>query len=233
MIMKKFRTIMFLLCLIGCGQYLQAQQYDLKEVNDLVDNYLKHNQLVSAFNLLTNASDYYFDQENFSVSYELKRRSCLLLDEHIDDFYDYGLTQEGYFEHWYVAISLARRIQRTEEAISFLLTFLRRLEKLLPEKLPYYSDELSYILAECQNDKYKDSIYILQNTLNVIKQLSPTAERVDQYNDISHNFISNRLVNSLDGPKLKENRVYEVEDWYLRNQQYIHNLDTACIKHRF
>lgn len=230
MIMKKFRTIMFLLCLIGCGQYLQAQQYDLKEVNDLVDNYLEHNQLVSAFNLLTNASDYYFDQEDFSVSYELKRRSCLLLDEHIDDFYDYGLTQEGYFEHWYVAISLARRIQRTEEAVSFLLTFLRRLEKLLPERLPYYSDELSYILAECQDDKYKDSIYILQNTLNVIKQLSPTAERVDQYNGISHNFISNRLVNSLDGSKLKENRVYEVEDWYLRNQQYIHNLDTVLYK---
>ena len=61
MIIKKIRTIFCLLSLIGCGHYLQAQQYDLKEVNDLVDYYLEHSQLVNAFNLLTNASDYYID----------------------------------------------------------------------------------------------------------------------------------------------------------------------------
>lgn len=232
MIVKKFRTIMFLLCLICCGQYLHAQQYDLKEVNDIVDNYLKHNQLVNAFNLLTNASDYYFDQENFSVSYELKRRCCLLLDERIDEFYDYGLTQEGYFEHWYVAISLARRIQRTDEAIPFLLTFLRKLEKNLPGMLPYYTAELAYILGECRdNRRYADSIYILQNTLNVIKRLPITKEHAIQYNKISQQFITNRYFNSLnDEGHLIDNKISEIEGWYMNNRQYICNLNNIQYK---
>ncbi len=232
MIIKKIRTIFCLLSLIGCGHYLQAQQYDLKEVNDLVDYYLEHSQLVNAFNLLTNASDYYFDQEDFSVSYELKRRCCLLLDEHIDEFYDYGLTPEGYFEHWYVAISLARRIQRTDEAVPFLLTFLRKMEKKLPEMLPYYTTELAYILGECRGvGGYADSIYILQNSLDVIKRLPVEKEQVIQYNKISHWFIANRIINSLDNNgHLVENKIGEIEKWYLNNRQYVCSLDTSKYK---
>ena len=232
MIIKKIRTIFCLLSLIGCGHYLQAQQYDLKEVNDLVDYYLEHSQLVNAFNLLTNASDYYFDQEDFSVSYELKRRCCLLLDEHIDEFYDYGLTPEGYFEHWYVAISLARRIQRTDEAVPFLLTFLRKLEKNLPEKLPYYTSELAYILGECRGvGGYADSIYILQNSLDVIKRLPIAKEQVIQYNKISQQFIANRIFNSIDNDgRLVENKIGEIEKWYLNNRQYVCSLDTSQYK---
>lgn len=232
MIIKKIRTIFCLLSLIGCGHYLQAQQYDLKEVNDLVDYYLEHSQLVNAFNLLTNASDYYFDQEDFSVSYELKRRCCLLLDEHIDDFYDYGLTPEGYFEHWYVAISLARRIQRTDEAVPFLLTFLRKMEKKLPEMLPYYTTELAYILGECRGvGGYADSIYILQNSLDVIKRLPVEKEQVIQYNKISHWFIANRIIKSLDNNgHLVENKIGEIEKWYLNNRQYVCSLDTSQYK---
>ncbi len=223
--MKRIDIALLLLLFVAPIGSLSAQEYTITQLNKKVQDYCDYGFHTAAIAFLIEARTYYLEQGDTLTAYELQLRGSRLMDEYIDEFFNIGLSWKDYFDNWYITISMAGWLHRTDEAVPYLLSFLRKLEVTTPEYLPYFADQLSFIMETCTDDKYKDSIYIFQHTLDIIKKMPPTPELVSQYISISSSFFDNRFRNSLDGPLLKENKISEIEGWYHNNKQYINNLN--------
>lgn len=151
--------------------------------------------------------------------------NLLLVDDHVEYFYSKGLDDDAYFANWYVTITLASALSKKNIAIPMFIKMLQKINAVQPfNRLPFYVESLAYVLYDCKDPDYKDSVFLLQNTLNVIKQLLPTKDLVNQYISICNSFFTNRFYNSFDGPIFVEDRLADCEKWFYENKDYIDRL---------
>jgi hypothetical protein len=224
--MKKF---LILLVITGLALSVECQNYTKEKrlIDKKVAKYIKEGQLVAASNLMV---DYAIEMERqgdtlLALQYQLE--NCHLIDDHIDFFRKAGLTPEMYFANWYASISLEGWLKMKNEGAIHLFSLLRKMQKEAPDLLPFYASTLAYIIEDFRDPGYKDSIYLLQSALDVIKAMPITKNTVQQYIRINECFMRNRFYNSFDGVIFTKNRLPEICDWYAVNSPFIHNLDTS------
>ena len=208
--------------------YVGCQEKSVKEkriIDEQFNEYIKDGRLIDASELLV---DYAINLEKqgdtlLALQYQLK--NCFFVDDHIDYFKEH-LTPEEYFANWYITISLEGWLNKKNDGAKHLFYVLRKMQKEAPNLLPFYASTLAFIIQDCKDIIYRDSIYLLQPALDVIKAMPITKESVQQYIRINECFMTNRFYNSMNGVFLIENRFPEIRDWYIVNSHYIHNLDT-------
>lgn len=203
---------------------ISAQQFNKADIDLQVAKLKEQGLYLQASGLLIK-SGIYFEQHGDTVSaLHCQLQNCNLIDEHLDLFRNNGVTPKIYYSNWYITISLMGWLKK-QEAIPYFIMMLNKMNGDAPELLPFYSSELSYLFDQCKDANYRDSVYILQKALNVIKSQSPTPELVRQFIDISLSFNNNRFNNSFNEGVLSKNRLQEIKDWYSNNCSYIHNLN--------
>ena len=95
--------------------------------------------------------------------------------------------------------------------------------------IDHYS-EIANTLSDCTLMPRADSIYCLQNALDILKQQVVTEENVNKYLWFCQCFNFNRMLNSFDNHIFVHNRIDEIETWYLRNRSYIQELNPDVYK---
>lgn len=219
------RVPLFFIILLLTYISISAQQFNKADIDLQVAKLKEQGLFLQASGLLVK-SGIYFEQHGDTVSaLHCQLQNCNLIDEHLDLFRNNGVTPKIYYSNWYITISLMGWLKK-QEAIPYFIMMLNKMNGDASELLPFYSSSLSYLMDNCKDIHYKDSVYIFQNSLDVIKSRTPTPELVRQFIDISLSFNNNRINNSFNEGVLSKNRLQEIKDWYSKNCSYIHNLNT-------
>lgn len=218
-----------LLLLVSFGTSVFAQN-DKGEIFRLFDEYCRNGLYTNASNLLVDAGNDCMNHRDTLFAYELQLKNCHFTDEHLEEFFRYGLTWEGYFANWYTVISLAAWLHMEEDVSPELLRILELISQKEPKLLPYYASSLSYVLFKYTDNNKEPSIRVLQKALDYIKTVEPSYESVEKYNKITEAFYINRFYNSFENNILRENRIAEIVKWHDANHQYIKKLDSVLFK---
>lgn len=227
--MTKKILLVSVLVLFKCSAFAQI---NLDDIYRQFDYYCDEGLYTNASNLLVEKGIECMTQGDTLSAYELQKKNCLFTDEHIEDFFQNGLTWEGYFANWYVTISLAAWLNRREEIAPTYLKILVLVSQKEPKLLPLFASTLGYVLyyrmpsnLDSMEFFQKTLFRILQKPLDFIKTVVPTKELVKQFNEITESFYNNRFLNSFDKNDLVNNHFEELQWWYSHNHQYIEQLD--------
>lgn len=224
------RTTITIIILLVWGTSLPAQQDNKDDLTRLFNYYCSQELFTNASNLLVEKSHEFFEQGDTLTAYDLQLKNCHLTDEHLEEFFQKGLSWEGYFSNWYITISWAAWLGKEAESSKEFLRILEMISQKEPKLLPFYASSLGFILYKYKTDKDNDSIFVLQKALDYIKDVTPSHDIVKQYNDITDCFYTNRFYNSFENNHFYKNHFDELEKWYLYNRQYINLLDTTLYK---
>lgn len=204
-----------------------SAQVHMEDFNQIYDNYCDEGLYTNASNLLVDQAQKCLENGDTLNAYKLQLKNCYLTEDHLEDFFQKGLTWEGYFANWYMTISLEGWVNKKEDAARHFFSLLSKMKNKAPDLLPFYASTLSCYINDCKDPELCDSICLLQSALDYIKAQPITKELVKQYIDINECFLWNRFYNSYDGVILKKNRLPEIRNWYKRNSSYILNLDIS------
>lgn len=218
------RATSFVILLLFTYISISAQQLNKADVDFQVAKLKEQGLFLQASGLLVKSGIYFEEHGDTISALHFQLENCNLIDEHLEYFRQKGLTPKIYYSNWYITVTLMACLGKSE-AVPYFVTMLESMSEEAPDMLPFYSSELSYLFDQCKDVNYRDSVYILQKALNVIKSQSPTPELVKQYVEISSSFNWNRFVNSFNDVQIITNRLKEIQDWYKTNSQYIHNLN--------
>lgn len=159
-----------------------------------------------------------------SLEYQL--RNCELVDNNLDYYKENGMTEEEYFSNWFIVISLEGWLGKRKESEEHFFYVLSRINKESPKLLPFYAYGLSFVVNRCNDSIYYDSIYLLQNALDIIKEETPSKELLNQYLIITRSYYKFCFNNSFDGVHFVYNRLPEIQKWYNKNRGYIDSLNS-------
>ena len=218
------RVPLFFIILLLTYISISAQQFNKADIDLQVAKLKEQGLFLQASGLLVKSGIYFEEHGDTISALHFQLENCNLIDEHLEYFRQKGLTPKIYYSNWYITVTLMACLGKSE-AVPYFVTMLESMSEEAPDMLPFYSSELSYLFDQCKDVNYKDSVYILQKALNVIKSQSPTPELVKQYVEISSSFNWNRFINSFNDVQIITNRLKEIQDWYKTNSQYIHNLN--------
>ncbi|MBR4198652.1 MAG: CHAT domain-containing protein [Bacteroidales bacterium] len=221
------KIIVFILVIIfGSAVFAQINK---KDIYHLFEYYCEKGLFTNASNMLVEQANNYLNNGDTLTAYELNLKNCRFTDEHLEDFFNHGLTWEGYFSNWYVTESYGAWLGKNDEVAPMLFKTLNLIFQKQPKLLPFYASTLGFIAHKYTGD-CSDSVHVFQKALDYIKNITPSKELVKQYIKITKNFYINRFYNSYEGVLMSKNRFDEVEKWYKHNHQYITNLDTTLFK---
>lgn len=198
-----------------------------KEIDNQISMFIKNRQYVAASTIMVNYANDLQNSGDYLTALHYRLENCNLIDQHINFFQKTGLTPEDYYANWYITISLEGRTKKLKEGGRHLFSILGKMQKDAPELLPFYVSTLSYIIDSYTEPDYRDSIYMIQSALDVIKTQSVSKETVKQYLRINECFIRNRLYNSFDGAHLISHKLEECDNWFINNKSFVDNLDTV------
>lgn len=221
------KRLFYIICTLLSYISSSAQVVSYNNIDDQVNYYLDQGLFVNASNTLVDLAHIAGNEGDSVSALNFQMANLLLVDDHVEYFKSKGLNDDAYFANWYVTITLASALNKKNIAIPMFIKMLQKVDYSHPfTRLPSYVRSLMYLLYDCKDPSYKDSIFLIQKTLNVIKQLLPTKELVNQYISICNSFFINRFNNSLDGPIFVEDRLADCENWFCENKGYIDGLDT-------
>lgn len=223
-------VLILLLLLLVVNIDINAQNTGIDEINRTVDELCGEGLYTNASNLLVEKANDFLLHKDTLIAYELQLKNCYLTDEHLDIFFNHGLSWEGYFANWYVTISIAAWLKKNKEIAPELLRILDLVSQKEPKLLPFYCSTLGFILYDYKTVQNDDSIFVLQKALDYIKQNKPTIELVNQYNKITDIFFINRFYNTFDSYTKYSNKIEDCDLWFLKNRDYIDSLDTSVFK---
>lgn len=237
MIAKRL-TVLLLVFFRLISLYAQISNYN--EIERKVSNYIEQGLFVSASNTLVELASTAQEQRDTVSALNYQLSNLRLVDEHIDYFRVNGLNEELYFSNWYATITLARYLEKREMATSLYVTMLKKINNAKSFSLrPFFVASLSHNLFDCCDSVYVNSLYLLQNTLDYIKNLPPSKELANHYITICECFFVNRFncfYNSLRGnipdslSIQKLELLTECDLWFEENKNYIQNLDRDIYK---
>ncbi len=225
--MKRF--LLFLLC-ITYGMITSAQSLKKADVDKLVYQYVEKEKYDSASLMLVMFANQEHDKGNLETALEYQIKNCELIEQHINSFVTYGITLYDMYNNYGMVFVLQRDLNRTTDAIDTYIELARTIKRYTPNALPFYTNLIASTLGGCTIMPWADSVYCLQDALNVICQEPISKDNVKNYLWYCQCFNMNRTYNSFKEKIFVRNRIDEIENWYVQNRPYIHNLDTILYK---
>lgn len=218
------RTLLFMLFIAINGLAL-SQDYNKYIVDSLVRVYIENGKYDSASLVMVVFANQEHKEGNLKTALEYQLRNVELVEQNIDIFASYGLTIQDLLNDYGMISVLQRDLGETTKAIETYLTLARIAKLYLPQELPFYTNLMASTLGGCTTSPYSDSIYCLQDDLNIIKRQFITRENVKKYIWFCRCFNMNRMFNSFDNKMLVDNKLDEIIDWHDKNNTYILGLD--------
>ena len=220
--MKKVFFVLFfvLSCLLVSGQGLSKS-----EVDSLVSLYTEQGKYGSASEMLVTYANQEHCNGNLEIALEYQIKNCEFVERHIDTFAAYGLTLKAFFANYGMVFVLQRDLNRAIDAIDTYLGISQAIKTYSPEDLPFYANLIAGTLGECTIMPWADSVYCLQDAIDIVKQQEITEDNIKKYLWFCKCFNMNRMYNSYKNNAFTQNRIDEIENWYLHNCDYILELD--------
>lgn len=215
----------FIILWVAIFLEVSAQDLIKTEVDSLVEFYTERRQYDSVSLMLTQFANQEHQKGNLEIALDYQIKNCELIEHHIDSFVAYGLTLIDLYPNYGMVFVLQRDLNKVTEAISTYLELARVIKQYTPEELPFYTNLIASTLGLCTEMPWADSVYCLQDALDVIKQQEITADNVNRYLWFNTCFNANRQFNSFDNHSFVHNRIDEIENWHLLNRPYIQELD--------
>lgn len=209
---------------------ISAQDLKKVDVDELVNMYAEQTKYDSASWLLVSYANQEHTKGNLEDALEYQIKNCELIEQHIDDFVSYGITLNDMYNNYGMVFVLQRDLNRTTDAISTYLELSKVIKLYNPEELPFYTNLIASTLGGCTIMPWADSVYCLQDAMDVIKQQGVTTDNLNKYLWFNQCFNMNRMYNSFENHAFVQNRINEIESWYLHNYSYIHELDLDLYK---
>lgn len=217
-----------------CPLFLHAQDYNKKDVDQRIDEFVGKGWYSNASNLMVEFATYALNNKDSLTSLEYQLRNTQFVDKHLDSLKVHGLTPEIYFSNYAMVIFLQRELGYKTEAIKTYLQIYPKIQKYLPSSLPFYTDFIASTLGSCTDSEYFDSIYCLQKTLDIIKSERPNKQNVTWYNTFCNSFYMNRFYNEIQringDPIFIRDYTQDIINWHNLNSDYIQKLDTLFYK---
>lgn len=220
--MKK--ALALLLCVFFCAA-VSAQNLTKTKVDRLVNSYTSQEKYDSASLVLVTFANQEHQKGNLETALEYQIKNCELIEHHTNYFIQQGFTLRDFFNNYGMVFVLQRDLGNNLDAISTYLELANLIRQYSPSDLPFYTNLIASTLGECTIMPLADSVYCLQKALNVIKQQEVTNDNIKKYLWFCRCFNTNRMYNSFDNHTFIYNRIDEIENWYLQNGPYIHELD--------
>ena len=223
---KSFLIFLFLfICVRTSGQNLTKP-----EVDRLANLYTEQEKYDSTSLTLVSFANQEHQKGNLETALEYQIKNCKLVEQHINYFVDYGFTLQDMYNNYGMVMVLQRDLNQTTDAINTYLELSKTIKLYTPEDLPFYTNLIASTLGKCTTMPLADSIYCIQDALNIIKKQKVTEDNIKKYLWFCRCFNMNRMYNSFNNKAFVYNRIEEIESWYERNYSYIHELDTALFK---
>lgn len=224
------RKTFFIFIFAGFCLSVSAQDLKKVDVDRLVNMYAEQTKYDSASWLLVTFANQEHAKGNLESALEYQIKNCELIEQHIDAFVSYGITLKDMYNNYGMVFVLQRDLNLTTDAIGTYIELSKVIKLYNPEELPFYTNLIASTLGGCTIMPWADSVYCLQDAMDVIKQQEVTSANLKQYLWFNQCFNTNRMYNSFDNHAFVHNRIDEIESWYRKNHSYIHNLDTSLHK---
>lgn len=229
--MRKCRFFISILLMV-ISISASAQDVTRQDVDKQVDSYINQEYYDSASLVLIYFANQEYAMGNKEVALEYQKKNCDLIELHFNYFIQKGLTLKEYFDQYSTLFFLQSNLNQKEESIMTCLKLLEKVKRKLPQYLPYYAQIMAGSLADYTELPQADSIYCLQNALDVIKTQEVTLENVENYIWLCRCFNYNRLLIGRKNNKETESIINEIEKWHDNNRLYILNLDPREYKEK-
>lgn len=217
--------LFFFICVSALGQNLTRP-----EVERLAKLYIEQEKYDSTSLTFVSFANQEHQKGNLETALEYQIKNCRLVEQYINNFVDYGFTLQDMYNNYGMVIVLQRDLNQTTDAINTYLELSKTIKLYTPEDLPFYTNLIASTLGKCTTRPLADSIYCIQDALNIIKQQKVTEDNIKKYLWFCRCFNINRMYNSFNNKTFVYNRIEEIERWYEHNSSYIHKLDTAIYK---
>lgn len=225
--MKK--ALFLFLCIVFCIS-VSAQNLNKAEVDSFVDLYTYQGKYDSVSLMLVSFANQEHQKGNLETALEYQIKNCELIEKHIDSFVAYGITLNELYANYGMVFVLQRDLNRSTDAINTYLELAQTIKLYSPNELPFYTSLIASTLGECTTMPWADSVYCLQDALEIIKQQDVTKDNIEKYLRYCHCFNMNRMYNSFDNKLFVHNRIGEIESWYSYNNRFILELDSVIYK---
>lgn len=225
--MKKVLFLAF--CILVCIN-ISAQNLNKTEVDRVVNQYIEQKEYDYASMMLVQFANQEHQNGNLRIALEYQIKNCELIEQHIDSFISYGITFSEFFANYGMVMVLQRDLNETIDAINTYIELSQLLIQYTPDELPFYTDLIASTLGQCIIMPWADSIYSLQDALDVIKSQEVSEDNINKYLWYCRCFNMNRMYNSFNDKLFVHNRIGEIEKWFSYNHDYILELDPIRYK---
>lgn len=225
--MKK--ALFLFLCIVFCAS-VSAQNLNKAEVDRFVDLYTYQEKYDSVSLMLVSFANQEHQKGNLETALEYQIKNCELIEKHIDSFVAYGITLNELYANYGMVLVLQRDLNRSIDAINTYLELAQTIKLYSPNELPFYTSLIASSLGECTTMPWADSVYCLQDALEIIKLQDVTKDNIEKYLWYCRCFNMNRMYNSFEDKLFVHNRIGEIESWYSHNNSFILELDSVIYK---
>jgi len=225
--MKKVLFLAF--CILVCIN-ISAQNLNKTEVDRVVNQYIEQKEYDYASMMFVQFANQEHQNGNLRIALEYQIKNCELIEQHIDSFISYGITFSEFFANYGMVMVLQRDLNETIDAINTYIELSQLLIQYTPDELPFYTDLIASTLGQCIIMPWADSIYSLQDALDVIKSQEVSEDNINKYLWYCRCFNMNRMYNSFNDKLFVHNRIGEIEKWFSYNHDYILELDPIRYK---
>ena len=173
-----------------------GQNLTKSEVDRLVRLYTEHEKYDSTSLMLVTFANQEHQKGNLEIALEYQIKNCRLVQQYINNFVDYGLTLQDMYNNYGMVMVLQRDLNQTTDAIDTYLELSKTIKLYTPDDLPFYTNLIASTLGKCTTMPLADSIYCMQDALNIIKQQKVTEDNIKKYLWLCRCFNMNRMYNS-------------------------------------
>lgn len=218
------------LYIVLCAIPLFGQTQSKEKIDSLVNAYCQEELYGSAFSLMSEYSIELEKNEDFETALDYALRNCKLISDKVQFFVDYGLSLSDFYTFWKRVCALEIKLGKNRDAIETFLMFLPQLREIAPEEIPNFAYTISSAFGSYTDIDYRDSVYVLQDALDIIEKQSPDSAKVNTFVRLCNAFNSNRMFNSYEGHTIVDDKMEECDQWFIRNKVYIDRLDPFFFK---
>ena len=196
-------------------------QTNYVSINDSINIYINEGLYEKASNRIVEYASYLGSIGDKKSALDYQKWNCNLVEEHLDYFFDHGLSLKEYFANRNMVCILYRDLGLKSDAIKTYLYIINDMKKVAPSQIPIITDFIAPILASYTETPLFDSIYSLSNTLDYIKNSKYEKKDVEMFVELANDFYINRFLN---------NKMEECDAWFNRYVGFINSLDTTFYK---
>ncbi len=191
------------------------------EITDSINSYISEGLHVKASNRIVDYALYLesIGENESALSYQIW--NCKLIEDNIDYFRDHGLSLEGYFSNKEKVCILYRDLGQKTNAINMYLSIIKEMKATAPDLIPFFTNFICPILADCTEPGLCDSVYSLSYALDVIKEKEYKNKDIEDFVNVANYFNINRFYN---------NKMEDCDAWFERYVGFIDSLDLSVYK---